>query len=658
MANNLFGVRSTMNQLGLDDSKIGWDDKEGWVTYNGQKFIKPTSIGDDSRAYASMNDITSAYQNLNLPGGYSPVRSTMNDYGISNRDIGYSNGQVTYKNNPFLTPTTVVNGTSFAPKDSINKAFTTLRRTDPQLNAQTNVLEGQDAYNKAIKSNSVDEVIKRINEKISQPKTYAENPDIVNVLTQLKDLVNSENSYNYEQDPTYKAAVELAKSNASKATRDAEEELNARGLLTSSNAVNDLGQIQQNAQSQVNAIIPSVIQAAQQQRQGQVDNLSKLLGTLITRDTSNRQFDYNADQGNITNLMNLANLTQAQQDSVLKNIMSGITANQGILDSNRNYEIEQSKIELQKTKTKIDAALARTQEFGKVTTQEDADVLGIPVGSSNFAAIEAAANRQADMDKLQKQLDASAAESAADRASRERISSNELSARAAERAAQREQDSFNKDMKIWEMTGKAPDSVALKKYGVTAGTAWTGNALDQMQGIKAEQAKTEYDKQKKFEQDVENTKQLFSDTMKLDDNTAEAIAMILTNDNRASAIAKFNENKDALAKEGVDLATVEKAINIRYPDSAKWSMPSDSDYNSHRNTDLTTDYEKLNSYGNEIRTWLEETQKYAASGDKQAYNALQYFYKNFPNGNGNLEDKLQFVRDRAFSNRTMTLGGV
>lgn len=66
------GVRSTMNNMGLDNSKIGW--KNGEVTYGNNSF-KPTYV-KDGVSYAPVSDIQGFVNDIYKSEGKKPVRVT------------------------------------------------------------------------------------------------------------------------------------------------------------------------------------------------------------------------------------------------------------------------------------------------------------------------------------------------------------------------------------------------------------------------------------------------------------------------------------------------------------------------------------------------------------------------------------------------------
>ena len=46
--NNNIGIRATLNNLGVSDSSIGYDENNKTVTIGGKAFMKPTYIDEDA----------------------------------------------------------------------------------------------------------------------------------------------------------------------------------------------------------------------------------------------------------------------------------------------------------------------------------------------------------------------------------------------------------------------------------------------------------------------------------------------------------------------------------------------------------------------------------------------------------------------------------
>lgn len=85
-----YKVRAEMNNMGLDNSKIGWQD--GYVTYNNIKF-KPSYIKDDI-SYAPKKDIQNFVNEVYKTEGKNPVRITDYAAPAGMRGISYSDNEM------------------------------------------------------------------------------------------------------------------------------------------------------------------------------------------------------------------------------------------------------------------------------------------------------------------------------------------------------------------------------------------------------------------------------------------------------------------------------------------------------------------------------------------------------------------------------------
>lgn len=120
--NGMTGVRNAMTSAGLDNSKIGWNGDTGYVTYNGQNFMKPANV-TDGVSYASQADIDKAITGYMGTQGLSRVRDTLVSRGIDDSRIGWnpSTGMVTIDGRDAGKPETIIGDRSYAQANDINK---------------------------------------------------------------------------------------------------------------------------------------------------------------------------------------------------------------------------------------------------------------------------------------------------------------------------------------------------------------------------------------------------------------------------------------------------------------------------------------------------------------------------------------------------------
>jgi len=223
-----------------------------------------------------------------------------------------------------------------------------------------------------------------------------------------------------------------------------------------------------------------------------------------------------------------------------------------------------------------------------------------------------------------------------------------------------DKEQFEQDLKVWELTGKAPNTPAMKKYGVTPGTVWSTTILNEVEVYKQEQEIKEVKEEKKFSEQATSYQDYFGNSKAgkqasipgMNASTAEAVAMLATNTDRNSALNKLNANSKALEGEGVDITQLTKAINILYPDIKKASLPSNADWNNPLFVDPSTSKyrtDMMNQYSKEIQDWLTNVSGLVREDNGEIamiIPALADFYAKFPGGSGNLTDKLTFIRSK------------
>jgi len=232
---------------------------------------------------------------------------------------------------------------------------------------------------------------------------------------------------------------------------------------------------------------------------------------------------------------------EAYRDIQTKMAEAGLTGKY-----NGEETLEQKKFNLDQMTTAVNQAIARVQTIGYVASQEDAALLGVPVNTKTADALQAAR-------ALEQQKEIAMAQIASD----EQMAANSLSASTS-------QNSFSKDMAIWQSTGKAPDSQVLRGYGIEPGTPYTGDFAEQLTKIQ-----------------LDETQQGIADKQQLEEAGAQAMSEYgFPNQETGVVFAKFKEygskeiamqmleqNRDELASEGVDVGALERAFSQLWPNS-------------------------------------------------------------------------------------------
>jgi len=296
--------------------------------------------------------------------------------------------------------------------------------------------------------------------------------------------------------------------------------------------------------------------------------------------------------------------------------------------------------------TKLNAAISRLSAMGRVTTAEDAKTLGVPIGTTSFEARNAAANRANSWSIAQAQMANDNANSALDRSARAFLAAKSDAITLNQYDDTLRQQEFEKDLQIWELTGVAPDTAAMRAYGITKGTVWTAQTKAQADQI---QAGIDQKEEQAFTKQVGMVQNYFG----VDPATAEAAAMIFTNTDRASALAKLQApsatnpkqtNIESLKAEGVDVNRLMTLINTRYPDSAKWSSPSTYDDVFQGTVQTPTGLQNVTTLSAPIKLWLDTATRAGIGNTPQAWQYLNDFATAFPGGSGTLVDKMAFIQ--------------
>lgn len=110
-------------------------------------------------------------------------------------------------------------------------------------------------------------------------------------LDKLNQQLNTPFSYDYANDPTYLAAMQLAKSDAADASKQTLETMNDRGLTNSSYTSSQLGQINQKAQLEPLKLVPQLQQQAMSKRNGDLQMLYNMFSGELNAGQNRYQFD-------------------------------------------------------------------------------------------------------------------------------------------------------------------------------------------------------------------------------------------------------------------------------------------------------------------------------------------------------------------------------
>lgn len=308
----------------------------------------------------------------------------------------------------------------------------------------------------------------------------------------------------------------------------------AAGIMTEKQGQLSNDQIAAIAQ-RANQLIKNDQEMSLQEKQLRSNTLNSLLSSLIGREANIADFT-----GYYGGQPTLANQKFQTEKEFGEAELTGNYKGQPTMAS--------KAFDLQTRISQITNALNQVSAFGKVTTQEQADLLGVPVGTPSWQAQNAAAERQQEMQMFEREMSY-------------RYSS--LSIQNAAKSAQDMLDNFNKDMTIWQVTGLSPDTEAMRYYGITPGTPWSESqsAVDRLAEAQAELELIYAEEELLFQ----NRATDFMNTYGIPRNVAEAAIVIIdqaADYNSAYQIA--NANKSILQQENVNFATINDILRRYY----------------------------------------------------------------------------------------------
>lgn len=234
------GIRATLNNMGISNSAIGYNDNEKTVTINGKNFMKPDYLDEDAGiSYATDKNIQKSlvdfYKNSSNPivrvsDAYSSIAG---QYGLSADGLTYGNDTVSIGGIPL----------DILYIDNENKAWAWNKDV---LNAVENYA-------------NTAEVTSPVNLAEEYAKKYLNNVwDLANNIQERKDF-----SYNPDNDPVYKAYKNKYQLESDRATKNAMASYSSlTGGYTNSSAVTAGAQAAQYYSQQLANTIPELAEKA------------------------------------------------------------------------------------------------------------------------------------------------------------------------------------------------------------------------------------------------------------------------------------------------------------------------------------------------------------------------------------------------------------
>lgn len=257
---NSVGIRATLNNLGISDNKIGYDEGTKTVTIDGKSFMSPKYMDEDAGvSYAPEKEIRQNLVNFYRDTSNPIVKvsdayvSAAGKYGLTSDGLSYGNGIVTIGGTPLNTLYTDDEGKSWAWQSDVND------------------LVKKYAENSGVENpNSV--LQKYNNEYLTQ---------LNSVIDKLKQ--RDKFSYNPDEDPVYLAYREKYLTDGNRASKDAMANYSAlTGGYANSSAVTAGALANQYYAQQLSNKIPELVQDAYQRYSDEYDADLELADRIIS----------------------------------------------------------------------------------------------------------------------------------------------------------------------------------------------------------------------------------------------------------------------------------------------------------------------------------------------------------------------------------------
>jgi hypothetical protein len=281
----------------------------------------------------------------------------------------------------------------------------------------------------------------------------------------------------------------------------------ARGTYTSGVADYEQGKLAgeyAGRYSDLESAVASAIASANADISGQMSDLSYQASTIED------QF--------LDRIMNLVNLL-VQQDAAAQ-------ADQ------YNRIIQAAEASRSQSAMDLEAAIARTEMFGRVVTEADAKALGVPIGTPSYQAL---INQKAMQTK-------SYGGGSGGGTSQPITEGMDIYNMTPD-----QQRAFNAALDVWERTGIAPVGI-LQNFGVEAGTGYTPEIRAELQAMEAQAEALKLIQDRKIR-----------GSMVSKEIAADCLAR--TNYNRAAALNLLKSERDSLIAAGYDVKEIERIIN-------------------------------------------------------------------------------------------------
>lgn len=274
------GIRATLNNMGINNSLIGYDEINKTVTLGGKTLMKPTYIDEDAGiSYAApaeiQKNLVSYYSSSNNPivKVTDAYANYAGQYGLSADALNYGNGTVTLGGVPLDILYVDDEGKSWAFQDNVQNSV--------------------NSYINSLGVSSPNDVLDYYNRRYLTP------------INSLANSIRNRSDFTYdpESDPVYQAYKNQYLTQGARASENAMANYAAlTGGYANSAAATAAAQTQQYYMTQLTNQIPALAQAAYERYADKYNTDIELLGNMIDYYDTAYNNAYNANNKTINNI--------------------------------------------------------------------------------------------------------------------------------------------------------------------------------------------------------------------------------------------------------------------------------------------------------------------------------------------------------------------
>lgn len=302
LSNGKVGVRATLNNMGISNSLIGYDEGSKTVTLGGKALMRPSYIDEDAGvSYAAPNEIRRSLVDYYSSSSNPIVKVSdayanyAGQYGLSSDALNYGDGTVTIGGEPLDVLYIDDDGKAWAFRDNVRAAT--------------------ESYIDSIGAETPNDILNYYNNKYLNP---------INKL--VSSVTNrDEFSYDPEDDPVYRAYKKQYMTQGARASENAMANYAAlTGGYANSAAATAAAQTSQYYMTQLTNKIPELAQEAYKRYAEKYNTDLELLDSMIDRYNTAYGNAYSANNKTISNANNSASSNIKRDQNAFTKYWEGV----------------------------------------------------------------------------------------------------------------------------------------------------------------------------------------------------------------------------------------------------------------------------------------------------------------------------------------------